>query len=443
MSGKNSVFIVGIKGVAMTGIATILTQMQATVRGSDTLEAQITDSVLVGLGIDIVPLDHTLPPDTDLVIYSAAHGGAQSIQVTEARAKGITVQHQAEWIADYIRSFPLSIAVCGCHGKTGTSALLAYTLDNLGAKVSWLVGTSGFSGLKGGHYESGAEMVVFEADEYALAPPIDLTPKLELYSPTHIICTNIDFDHPDVYRDLAHTTEVFHRFFKKAQWVYECNSTSIEGNKKGIVALLLQLGYSTADIEKAMEGFGGAKRRLEHYGHHQSVDYYDDYGHHPAEISATVKALRTLHPNQRLLVMFQSHTYSRTQALKNEFIDALSQADKVYIDQIFPSAREKPGVEKITSHDLELIAQAKGHTHIRGFETRDARLDQVTSDRMPGDVILAIGAGDIYKVIDLLVTHLGHTLPILASSQVIARNEMTKQSQHAHGVASPSADESQ
>ncbi|NBT19287.1 MAG: hypothetical protein EBT00_11020, partial [Proteobacteria bacterium] len=119
--------------------------------------------------------------------------------------------------------------------------------------------------------------------------------------------------------------------------------------------------------------------------------YYDDYGHHPAEISATVKALRTLHPNQRLLVMFQSHTYSRTQALKNEFIDALSQADKVYIDQIFPSAREKPGVEKITSHDLELIAQAKGHTHIRGFETRDALLDQVTSDRMPGDVILAIG----------------------------------------------------
>jgi UDP-N-acetylmuramate--alanine ligase len=101
--------------------------------------------------------------------------------------------------------------------------------------------------------------------------------------------------------------------------------------------------------------------------------------------------------------MFQSHTYSRTQALKNEFIDALSKADKVYIDQIFPSAREKPGVEKITSHDLERIAQAKGHTHIRGFETRDALLDQVTSDRMPGDVILAIGAGDIYKVMDLLI----------------------------------------
>ncbi|MEI7652984.1 MAG: cyanophycin synthetase [bacterium] len=404
MTPHKSVFIVGIKGVAMTGIATILSQMKVTVHGSDTLEAQITDSVLTGLGIDIVPLDQALPEGTHLVIYSAAHGGAQSIQVTEARTKGIAIQHQAEWIAEYTKSFTTSIAVCGCHGKTGTSALLAYTLDNLGAKVSWLVGTSGFSGLQGGRHEPGAEVFVFEADEYALAPPSDLTPKLELYSPTHIICTNIDFDHPDVYRDLAHTTQVFRDFFKKASWVYECNSTSIEGNKKGIVAALHQLGYTTHDIEKSMEGFGGAKRRLEHYGHHHGVDYYDDYGHHPAEITATIHAIRKLHPNQRLLVMFQSHTYSRTQALKNEFVDALSHADQVYIDQIFPSAREKPGVEKITSHDLELIAQSKGYSHIHGYGTRTKLLSQVQKDRKSGDVILAIGAGDIYKVIDVLVT---------------------------------------
>lgn len=403
MTGQKTVFIVGIKGVAMTGIATILHQSGYFVTGSDTGEAQITDAALQGLNISIVPLNHVLPDDVDLVIYSAAHGGSNAIQVKEAQSRRISVKHQAEWIATYLKSFPVSIAVCGCHGKTGTSALLAYTLDRLGAKVSWLVGTSGFSGLKGGHTETDAEIFIFEADEYALAPPTDLTPKLELYSPTHIVCTNIDFDHPDVYRDLAHTTEVFQRFFKKAQWVYECNSTSIEGNKKGIVAALLKLGYPPEEIQKAMEGFGGAKRRLESYGHHSGVDYYDDYGHHPAEIKATIHALRRLHPDQRLLLLFQSHTYSRTQALKNEFVDALSLADKVYIDQIFPSAREKPGVEKITSKDLEAIALVKGYSHVAGFNTREELILKVRDDRRAGDMILTIGAGDIYQVIEILI----------------------------------------
>jgi UDP-N-acetylmuramate--alanine ligase len=382
----------------MTGIARILSESGFIVHGSDTDEPQITDRALANIVDKIHPLNAPLPTNISQVIYAAAHGGKGSLQVQEAMQKGVPVLHQAEWIAQYITGYRMSIAVCGCHGKTGTSALLAYALDQLGAKPSWLVGTSEFAGRFGGHASERKDIFVFEADEYALAPPYDLTPKISLYSPTHILCTNIDFDHPDVYRNIEHTKAVFQSFFKKAQWVYECNSTTIEGNKKGIMATLRELGYTTNAITHAMMGYGGAKRRLEYYGLHDGIEYFDDYAHHPAEIATTLSELRSRYPTQRLLLLFQSHTYSRTTALKNEFVDALSTADRVYIDQIFPSARENPNVGKITSHDLELIARAKKYMHIRGFESRGDLLDQVKQDRKSGDVILTLGAGSIYKL---------------------------------------------
>ncbi|MEI6326547.1 MAG: cyanophycin synthetase [Candidatus Roizmanbacteria bacterium] len=413
------IFIIGLKGVAMAGIMTILQQMGKKVSGSDTTEVQITDQMLGNSSMQIYDLQSQLPEDIDLVIYSAAHGGSHSSQVKEAMEKKISVLHQAQVISSVSEMFDRSVAICGCHGKTGTTALTVFALLQLGLPVSWLVGTSSFFGVDesgatvgyaGAHFDPESSLFVYECDEYAVSPPQDLTPKLVFYSPTHAVCTNIDFDHPDVYRDLEHTRSVFESFFKRCGWVYECNSRSIDENKRGVYALIDQLDNEGVfekhipreNIENVVKRFGGAKRRLENYGEYGGIIYMDDYGHHPAEIEATINVLRSKYPDRRIVVLFQSHTYSRTQALKNEFIDALSKADLVYLDQVFPSAREKPEVNKISSLDLETLARQKGHVHIHSCFSRDDLLAKAKSSIKSGDLVLTLGAGDIYKAIQLL-----------------------------------------
>ncbi|MBP6994505.1 hypothetical protein KBB12_04665, partial [Candidatus Woesebacteria bacterium] len=259
-SSKN-VFIVGIKGVAMAGLARILTQMGKQVSGSDTDESQITDELLNTLQIAHSKLDSSVPVGTDLVVYSAAHGGVDSFQVKDAQNRKIAVISQAALIAELIGIFPKSIAICGSHGKTTTSSMTAFVLQSLGAKVSWLVGAPYFSGyvteqketltqFPGGHFEEGSEVFVFEADEYGVCPPTDKTPKILLYNPTHIICTNIDFDHPDIYQDLKHVQKTFDTFYTHAQHVYECHSQTLEGNLVGVRKCLADLGFVKSEIDE-------------------------------------------------------------------------------------------------------------------------------------------------------------------------------------------------
>lgn len=410
-SAKN-VFFVGVKGVAMSGLARILSQMGKSVGGSDTNEDQITDDFLKDSQIAVVSLTDNVPTGVDLVVYSAAHGGVESKQVKEAQGKGIVVISQAAVIAELIQQFPISIAICGCHGKTTTSSQTAFILHTLGAKTSWLVGAPYFSGhtrndaaptkFPGGHFEKDSQIFVFEADEYGVCPPFDKTPKLLLYHPTHIVCTNIDFDHPDIYRDLEHVKATFDEFFTHAKHVYQSESKSLEGNLVGVGDCLKDLGYEETKIHGALQKFVGVARRLEYHGEHKGIYFYDDYAHHPAEIRVTIDELRKRHSMQRLVVLFQSHTYSRTQALKNEFVEALSHADLVLIDEIFPSAREKEGTMPIHAKDLEVLAQSRGYSHLKGFESRDKLVEYAKSVVRTGDVVTTVGAGDIYKAIPLI-----------------------------------------
>ena len=428
LESSNSVFIVGIKGVAMAGLARMLTQMGKKVTGSDTSDPQITDNLLNVLGITYYALSDPLPIGVDLVVYSAAHGGSESVQVKEAKNNGIMVVSQAALIAEIIKLFPVSIAICGCHGKTTTSAMTAFILHDLGAKVSWLVGAPYFKQITnnkiqisnefqnlndklthipntetvvfpGGHFEKNSEIFVFEADEYGVCAPFDKTPKILLYNPTHIVCTNIDFDHPDIYRDINHVRSTFTEFFSYAKHVYESNSTSLEGNMDGVLQCLRDMGYDEGKIRESMKKFGGVARRLEYHGEEQGIMYYDDYAHHPAEIKVTIEELRKRQPGQRLIVIFQSHTYSRTHSLKDAFVEVLSKADIALIDEIFPSAREKEGVLPITAIDLETLAKSKGYTNIKGFATRDELIGYAKNIIKSGDVVITVGAGDIYKAI--------------------------------------------
>ncbi len=406
-SAKN-IFFLGVKGVMMSNLAIMCAQMGKQVFGSDTDDSQITDETVSRLGIKVIDTDDDLPNDVDLVVYGAAHGGETSHQVKMAKEKSIKIVTQGALIAEIIKLFPKSIATCGCHGKTGTTSITAFALESLGAKVSWLIGAPHFSGydkagniikLDGGRYREDADIFVFEADEYAVCPPSDKTPKLLLYHPSHIICTNIDFDHPDIYRDLAHVKNVFAEFFTHARYVYECHSDTIEGNKDGIYRCLHDFGYKRADVEKAMTRYVGVSRRMDYYGEHFGVMIYDDYGHHPAEIVATIERLRELYPERRLVVAFQSHTQSRTVTLKDGFIRSLALADMALIDAIFPSAREKKSVADLTALDLEAMAHKQGHKNIKGFVTRNELVTFAKEHLRTGDIFMTIGAGDIYKII--------------------------------------------
>lgn len=462
------IFFVGIKGVAMANLARIFQQMGTKVSGSDVNESFITDEGLFAENITIINSFEAsaLPQDVDLVVYSAAHGGTNNPQVMEASKKNITVKHQAEVLGDLIQQFKYSLAVAGCHGKTTTSSFLAYALEQLQAHPSYMVGVSTFNEMPGGAF-AGKEYFVVEADEYGMNPPQDKTPKFHFLHPTHALITNIDFDHPDVFKDIDDTKDAFIEFmksiihFEDEKRIVACNDDenindiiesldvpvitygrnagadvrvismqakgsmteftlqfeslpdytgtkysfviSLSGDKNvlnatGAIILLIQLGFKPADIAKAVKGFTGAKRRFEMKFQKGETYLFDDYGHHPEEIMATIQAAKMRFPEKRIVVIFQPHTFSRTARLQNEFVDALSHADKALLLPVFASAREQKTDQAVDSDALEKLAQEKGLLFIHSYTSKKELLTALKEEINPGDVIFTMGAGDVYKL---------------------------------------------
>lgn len=460
----NNVFIVGIKGAAMANIALILQKMGKQVVGSDTAEEFITDQQLVKHHIEVIHSFErsAVPSEVDVVIYSAAHGGVRNPQIEEAQKRNIPIIHQAEFLGELIKKFEKSVAVCGTHGKTTTSAMLAYCLIKLRARPSYLVGTSSFNEFYGGDYDADQYFVV-EADEYGLNPPTDVTPKLQFLHPTHCIATNIDFDHPDVYSDIQATKDMFYSFFQNiikssaSNKLYLCiddadlalvaeklprvsyetfgfdskadlqiinphiseDSTSFElvyksknlgvfslslfggkhtSNAAGVVLALINLGFSSDDIRKVIGGFTGAKRRFELVKKVKGMYLFDDYAHHPEEIRATLETAKERFKHKRIIVVFQPHTFSRTISLKDQFVDALSIADLVYLAPIFASAREKTDGATISSSSLVEIARSKSFENFYSFNTKKDLVEKLSAVIQKKDVVFTMGAGDVYKL---------------------------------------------
>lgn len=453
-------FIVGIKGMAMANIAVILRSMGVDVTGSDTEDEQPTDILLQEHGITWTtgfnPED--LPAETKAVIYAASHKGHRNPQVQEAGKRGIPVIHQATFLGQLIADFDTSLAVCGCHGKTTTSSLLAYALSRLNAGPSWLVGAPSFNEYWGGSYE-GDSYFVIEADEYAIDPPGDTTPKLLSLHPSYALCLNIDYDHPDVYKDLAATKDTFQTFFQQTtKTVIACGEdantidvlqrfpkekyrtygfqeehdlvlrglrfeevtssfrviyqghdrgvfmTSLFGEKNvlntgGVILLLFELGFTSDQIRDAIRYFTGAKRRFELIANENEIYLFDDYGHHPHELAALIQAARSRFPKRRLVLLFQPHTYTRTAQMKQEFADVLSKADMVLLLPIFGSAREQ-FQGSVSSHDIVTAAQENDVQSIQAFDSQDDVLGTLKKEMKPGDVIFTVGAGDVYKMGD-------------------------------------------
>lgn len=456
----NRIFLVGIGGVAMSNLAIILHKMGKDVSGSDVPGFSMTDENLKKNNIPFITTFDAkqMPPNVDLVIYTGAHHGSTNEQVVAAQRQGIAIIPLSEATADLSRMFQTTIAVCGAHGKTTTSSLLAHTLKGLKQRPSFLVGTATFGSNFGGDYE-GTDYFVIEADEYGVNPPIDKSPKFLKYDPQYVLCTNIDFDHPDIYVSLEEVCDAYAAFFEKksilkhilcaddatlmnvagsvstntvvtygknaasnahigneqttpdfSEFSITYDGTAIDAiriglfgeknitNAAGVFVLLLNLGFEAAAIKQAFLGFGGAKRRFETVAQERDIYLLDDYAHHPAEIEATLSAARARFGTRRIIVIFHPHTYSRTFALRNEFVRALSKADLSLIAPIFASARENKEDFPVSSQDLEVIAQKNGYQNIHAYNSTDEIVTALGGILRKGDVVFTMGAGDIYKI---------------------------------------------
>ncbi len=440
----------------MANLAIIIKKMGKTVSGSDVDEEFITDEELKKNEIQIIVgfVPEKLPEDIDLVVYSAAHGGIDNPQVQEAKKRGISVVHQAEFQGILMNQFKTKIAVSGSHGKTTTAAMLSYCLLKLGTKLGYMVGTSNFNEYNGGDY-LGNDYFIIEADEYGLNPPSDKTPKFNYLNPDIVLTTNIDFDHPDVYDNLQQSTEAYLKFIKKAKTAYLCRDDSeikraldrglINGvtygvdessdmiikniqvnergskfealykgnslgeinlsvfgeknvlNAAGAIAVLLDLGFELEKVKDVISGFKGSKRRFEQVFEQDGTYLFDDYAHHPEEIKVTIKATRMRFPNKRIIVIFQPHTFSRTKVLLNEFAESLAKADLSLVMPIFASARENSADYRVSELDIQQKAAEIGKDNVQAVSKEEliTRLHEILRK---GDIIFTMGAGDVYKL---------------------------------------------
>lgn len=218
---KNNFYLMGIKGVAMTSLAQILLQAGKTVSGCDVAEDFVTQKILGELNLQVdVGFDHQLPAETEVVIYTAAHQGPENPIVSQAKGKQIAVLSQAEALALFFNQ-KKGVAVCGVGGKSTVSAMISWILTQLNMNPSFSVGVGKIMGLDyTGRWQANSQWFVAEADEYVINPKAvennqPITPRFSFLNPEICVCTNLNYDHPDVYQNLEQTKQVFADFYQQ------------------------------------------------------------------------------------------------------------------------------------------------------------------------------------------------------------------------------------
>ncbi len=412
------VHCIGIGGIGLSALARYCLLQGAHVTGSDAGASRIThdlqkEGVTVYLGHNVAHLSL----DTDLVIYTIAIDDTNP-ELTSARAKGVKCMTYPEALGLLTQEYT-TIAVCGTHGKTTTTAMVANMLQSCGVAPTVIVGS--LLSNKGTNFILGdSEYLVVEACEYRRS-------FLNL-NPTHIIVTNIDEDHLDYYKDLADIHSAFQSFAEKlpsngslithanvslVTSAKKYNADDIDKNsielqvlgdhnkKNAQLALKLASALSLDDSQarQGLQAFSGTWRRLEYKGTQKGAILYDDYGHHPREIQATLQAIREKYSLEKfkVIVVFQPHLYSRTKLLLDEFSNAFSLADKILVLPIYASREEDDGT--ISSEDL--VEKTHNAVYMQTFEEVKKYLDK---EAHTGSVILTLGAGDVYRLYDIYKT---------------------------------------
>lgn len=449
------IHFVGIGGIGMSGIAEVLLNLGYQVRGSD-LKASDTTRRLEGLGGE-VRLGHDAGHvgGADVVVVSSAVQ-ADNPEVVAARRANIPVIRRAEMLAELMR-LKFGIAIAGSHGKTTTTSMVAAILSH--ARLDPTVVVGGKVNRLGAPAKLGqGPYLVAEADESDGS-------FLHL-SPTIAVVTNIDPEHLDHYvGGMAEIREAFAAFVNRIPFyglavlcadhpevlallprvekrvvsyglspqadiqgrevIFAGPETSFEWVKRGQVAgrvrlrmlgqhnvqnalaalaVADELGVPDELAREALEEFDGVERRFSVRGEEGEVMVVDDYGHHPAEIRATLAGARQAYPGRRIVVAFQPHRYTRTRDLLGEFATAFHDADAVLLTPIY-AASEAP-IEGVSAESLVESIARHGHRDVRSVASVDAAVEALAAEARAGDLIIALGAGDIGRAGAALVAAL-------------------------------------
>lgn len=467
-TAKNIHFI-GIGGIGISAIARMMLADGKKVSGSDASGSEIIDS-LKKLGADI-KIGHNaknLPKDIDFVIYTVAIS-KENPEFLEAQKRKLKILTYAEALHE-ISKDKFTIAVSGTHGKTTTTAMIAKVLIDVGFDPTVIVGSliksdekSGFAtNFIAGKSKPARLNGISHSGGYFVVEACEYKRSFLNIEPTIVAITNIDNDHLDYYKDIKDIQSAFNEFAKKApeKGFVVCNqkdkniSVAIAGvsakvvnwadfktdklklkvpgehNKKDAsVALAVAhlLGIDKKKAEKSLESFAGTWRRFEYKGETKDgVIVYEDYAHHPTEIKATLKGAREMFPNQKIIVVFQPHLFSRTKLLLKDFGKAFVDADEILLAPIYP-ARE-PFDTTISSEILAgeirkqkvsvIASKAKQSRNIEeqtgllwdyprkdGVEKRVTAFpdfseieDELKKRLKKGDILITMGAGEAYKI---------------------------------------------
>jgi len=394
-------WFVGIGGAGMSALALVAKEWGAEVGGSDRARSSYVDRLeAAGIPVSIGHDASNVPDGAEVIVSSAI--APDNPEVLRARV----TKMRAELLAELVELRP-SIVVAGAHGKTTTSGMIAFVLERLGRDPAYLIG--GEIPQLGGNAAAGDGWLVAEGDES------DRT--LELLRPRVAVLTNVELDHHATFASEAEVREVFERWLATAPEVVrgdelEPVSTRLavpcEHNLRNAATALAALehaGVERAEAERVLPEFAGAARRFELRGEVGGVRVYDDYGHHPREIAATLEAARAAANGGRVLVAFQPHLYSRTRYLAHELGQALAAADAVAVTKVY-AAREQPvpGVEGTLV--VEELASERPGMPIGWMPELEDAVRFLARRARPGDLVLTIGAGDIERAGPLLLEEL-------------------------------------
>jgi UDP-N-acetylmuramate--alanine ligase len=382
-------WLAGIGGAGMSAYALLARAWGAEVRGWDRAHTPYLDHLG---GVDVEVSDDPPSPPQGWEVF-----------VSTAFAERVAGRSRADLLAELV-SLRKSIVVAGAHGKTTTSAMIAFCLERLGRDPAWLIGAD--VPQLGGNAGTGDGWLVVEGDESdrtiaALRPQIG-------------VVTNVDLDHHTTFGSRAEVDDLFTRWLDAVPQVVRGEQLqpydgplAVRGehnrrNAACAVAALEHAGILRAEVEPVLAEFAGAARRLDLCGEAGGVEVYDDYAHHPTEIAATLAALRD---GGRLAVLFQPHLYSRTRHLAHELAAALAQADAVTVADVYP-AREEP-LEGVTGKlVVDALAELRPGMTLGWTPSVEEGAHLLAGLLRAGDRVVTIGAGDVDRAAGLLLEEL-------------------------------------
>lgn len=456
------IHFIGIGGIGMSAIATVLAEQGYRVSGCDTDLTQQSIRNLQALGCTISGSHDSeicLDPSIDMIVYSTdIRIRSELKEIQTAKARAIPIVHRADLLAELIAQHTTSIAVAGCHGKTTTTSLLSHLFLKTNQDPTFIIG---------GHLNELSNNARAGKSPFLIAEADESDRSFLKFHPTYAVVTNIDRDHLDTYRDLEDIIATFCQFLQNirpegaavvciddqnvktllncysktaspARVITYGQSSDAQYQTRNIVntptgtsfavkmpngiivpvliplsgthnalnataafAIACEVGIKPADAALALASFGGVDQRFTYRGIFQEAQVFDDYGHHPTEIKNVLGVARNK-TDKQLIVVFQPHRYTRTKELWNEFVDVFATApvDQLIITDIYP-ASEQP-IPNITSTNLIAALKAKNPklnvTHVAAEKEWTSLKDVLKKSVSTGDLLLFLGAGKVNRL---------------------------------------------